>query len=95
MSTYRLYWRDRELGIVSRAAGEFPWMYGDFAPTGVDPLLRAFFEFMTGEGPGEPPFEEALLDEENWWLVEPDGRRRGITVPAVRIDEGEIAWRWR
>jgi hypothetical protein len=95
MSTYRLYWRDQELGIVSGTVGEFPWMYGDFTPMSVDPALGEFFEFMSGEDSGDPPFEEGLLDEENWWLVEPDGRRRGIAVPAVRISEGEIAWRWR
>jgi hypothetical protein len=95
MSTYRLYWRDQELGIVSATVGEFPWMSGDFAFTAVDPVLREFFEFMSGESPGDPPFEEELLDEENWWLVEPGGSRRGITVPAVRISDGEIAWRWR
>lgn len=72
---YRLYWRGRELGTVSGVVGEFPWMHGDFTPTAVDPALREFFDFMSGEDPGDPPFDEALLDEGNWWLVEPDGKK--------------------
>jgi hypothetical protein len=95
MLMYQLFWKDQELGTVSGAIGEFPWMYGDFTPTSVEPAFREFFDFMSGEEPGDPPFDEALLDEENWWLVEPDGTKRGIIVPAVRVDEGEIAWRWR
>jgi hypothetical protein len=70
-------------------------MHGDFAPTAVDPAFREFFNFMSSEDAGKPPFDAGLLDEENWWLVEQDGRRRAITVPAVRIDEGGIDWRWR
>jgi hypothetical protein len=41
------------------------------------------------------PAEDGLLDEDNWRLVEPDGRSRRIAVSAVRISDGEIAWRWR
>lgn len=92
---YRLYWRDRELGTISGVVGDFPWMYGDFTPTAVDPAFREFFEFMSDEDAGEPSFDEALLDEANWWLIGLNGERRGIVVPAIRLDEGEIAWRWR
>lgn len=55
---YRLYWRDRELGTISGVVGDFPWMYGDFTPTAVDPAFREFFEFMSDEDAGEPSFDE-------------------------------------
>jgi hypothetical protein len=41
-------------------------MHGESTPTAVDPAFREFFDFMSGEEPGEPPFDEALLDEANW-----------------------------
>jgi hypothetical protein len=61
---HRLDRKDQELGTVSGVVGEFPWMHGEFTPTAVDPEFREFFDFMSGEDPGEPPFDEALLDEE-------------------------------
>jgi hypothetical protein len=92
---YLLYWKDQQLGTVRACEGEFPWMSGDFSPTAIDRPFRELFKFMADDDAGEPPFGEELLEEGNWWMVGFDGQRRGITVPAVWLDEGHIAWRWR
>jgi hypothetical protein len=44
--------------------------------------------------PGDPPFERAWWTDENWFILNDDGKMRGISLPAVHED-GLISWRWR
>ncbi len=59
--------------------------------------MADFFAFMVNEDRDldkGSPFPDDLLDDKNWWIVEEDGRRRGISVPAIH-DMDLAAWRWR
>src|SRR5262245_56031305 len=98
MSRLKLLWKSRELGSVSDVSGEYPWMHGAFKPaTLLDEGFQALFIFLMDEERSneEPPFNEELLDEGNWWLLDTRGNRWGISLPAVHLDEGTISWRWR
>ena len=78
-------------------AGDFPWVSGRFEPTNLDDIFRGLFAFLVDEdgSTDEPPFADELLDEEQWWLADGRGKRWGISLPAVHLDDGTIAWRWR
>jgi hypothetical protein len=92
----RLFYQDEELGTIQEVVGEQPWMSGTFVASPNVDRYRGFFGWMVDEDNGgkEPPFDASLLDENNWFIVEDSGRRRGIGLPAVHPD-GLIMWRWR
>jgi hypothetical protein len=94
---YTLEWKQVPLGRVSQIVYEFPWFSATFAPDPQAACFHDFFAFMVDEDAQsqDPPFDAELLDEENWWLVDAQGRRTAISVPAVRVDKGDIAWRKR
>jgi hypothetical protein len=98
MATFRLLWKDRDLGEVSNLFGEFPWMSATFRPgRGLNKQFRKLFAFLAAEPPPaqDPPFAEDLLSDDHWWLVDDAEKRWGISLPAVFLDEGSISWRWR
>lgn len=93
---YRLFFRETCLGDISDVYGESHWMTGTLTPTPGADSFRDFFQWMVDEAnvSVDPPFDEALLDEENWFIEQGDGERAGISLPAVQKDS-EIGWRWR
>ncbi len=92
----RLFFREMCLGQVTDVSGESHWMSGTFTPTSDADAFKDFFRWMVDEQniSMDPPFDEALLNEENWFIEQEEGQKVGITVPAVQED-GEIGWRWR
>ncbi len=93
----RLYFKDRELGYIENMSVDWPWINGSFRPSLEGKKMADFFAFMAnedGDFDKDPPFPDDLLDDENWWVVEEDGRRRGISVPAIH-DLDFAVWRWR
>ncbi|TWK94960.1 hypothetical protein CHCC20323_3843 [Bacillus licheniformis] len=42
----------------------------------------------------EDHYDEDWLNEENWFITDKDGVKKGIIVPAV-YEDGAINWRWR
>jgi hypothetical protein len=90
-----LYFGEERLGEVRDVEGDQPWMGGTFLPDERASQYRSFFQWMVDEDQTEdPPFAPDLLDEENWFVCDASGKRRGISIPAVH-DDGAIAWRWR
>src|SRR4051812_35298538 len=97
IDSYRLFWRDTDLGEVGDLTADYPEMWGAFVPgPGLDTTFQGLFAFVVDEDRigEEPPFADELLDDENWWLVDGGGTRWGIFLPAVYAD-GAIGWRWR
>lgn len=93
----KLLFSGSEIGTIANIEGEGFWMHGQFTPhRGINPELAEFFRFMTSPDSfsQDPSFSEKLLNEENWELLDDDGRKRGIALPAVQTD-GLISWRWR
>jgi len=93
----KLVHRDAVIGTIMSPSQDGPWMSGTLAiRQDVSEAYYAFFEFMTNEDQGNtgPPFSEEFLDEDNWFVVDEDGTKRGIEVPAVH-DNDFVMWRWR
>jgi hypothetical protein len=92
----RLFFRETPLGDITEVGSDQPWWVGQFAPYAEADAFRAFFEWMVDEEksslPGDPPFDEALWTDENWFIEDDSGQKRGICVPAVHND-GQIWWR--
>jgi hypothetical protein len=98
VSTFLLRWKRRELGEVTDLSVDQPTMCGRFQPgPGLTKRFRELFAFITDEDRmgEEPPFAAELLDDDNWWLVDEQGRRWGISLPGVHQDDNIIGWRWR
>jgi len=92
----RLFFRETCLGEINDVYGESHWMSGTLTPTPDANSLQDFFRWMVDEANVsiDPPFDEALLNEENWFIEQENGDKVGISLPAVQED-GEIGWRWR
>jgi hypothetical protein len=92
----KLYHRDTLLGEITNLSQEGVWMSGDLETTPAAATYRDFFAYLTDENKGQEdqPFGEDYLNPENWFVVEDDGRKRGIEVPAVHADQS-IDWRWQ
>lgn len=93
-----LLYRNMDLGSISDVGGEQPWWIGNLTPSSEAEAFREFFAWMVDEdrnsAADEPPFDRAWWTDENWYIQDDDGNRRGIDVPAVHGD-GQIWWRWR
>lgn len=93
----KLFWKDKYLGLITEVSGDFPWMNGTFQPHEINEDIFDFFNFMIDEDKGfaEPPFSDDLLDESNWSILTDSEERKGISIPAVHLDDKTIDWRWR
>jgi hypothetical protein len=90
-----LYFKDKNLGYIENISVEGLWMRGLYHPYPEGKMMEEFFTYMTnGDLTQNPPFHPDLLDDKNWWVMEEDGTRRGIWLPAIR-DMKFISWRWR
>lgn len=92
----RLFFQEICLGEITDVYGESHWMSATLTPTSDADSFKEFFRWMVDEANVsiDPPFDEALLNEENWFVEQEDGAKVGISVPAVQVDS-EIGWRWR
>lgn len=92
----RLFFRETCLGNIKNVYGESHWMSGSLLPSHDAGSFQDFFRWMVDEANSsiDPPFDEALLNEENWFIELETGDKIGISLPAVHED-GEIGWRWR
>jgi hypothetical protein len=93
----KLYYGKRMLGDVSEPWGEGLWMNGTIHLSKEGEKLRPFFDWMVDEAHigEEPPFSLDFLKSEKWHLIDDDGTKHGIDVPAIHAAEHSISWRWR
>jgi hypothetical protein len=91
-----VYFRDICLGVVKDAALEGLWITGEFEAFESAEVFRDFFMFIVDEESEQQdmPFDEAWFDEENWYVIDELGEKRGMSVPGVYPD-GMITWRTR
>lgn len=40
-------------------------------------------------------FDDELIDDDNWFIVDDKQKRVGISLPGIYEDDNEINWRWR
>jgi hypothetical protein len=91
-----LFFQETCLGKVTELQSEMFWVSGTLTLSSDAIPFQPFFRWMVDEtnNGAEPPFDEALLNEDNWFIKKGDAEKVGISVPAVQSD-GEIGWRWR
>lgn len=101
-TTMKLYHQSVFLGEVATVGDDFPGWWGRIRLSQeADAYLEVFY-FLTDEenfdSQKDPPFPESriyeLIDSDEWYLENPDGSRRRISVPAIHRD-GMIYWQWR
>jgi hypothetical protein len=92
----KLCFKKTDLGDIEDVESDQPWMYGRFVPRKAARELREMFRWLTDEDRDvdeDPPFPADWLDAGNWAVIDDDGKRRSIELPAVGSD-GLITWRW-
>jgi hypothetical protein len=97
--TLKLHHSGIPLGTISDLYGDFPCISGTFSPNDAGLGFKRFFDACTDEE-NDPPdiggeFPDRYFDDELWYVILPDGKRREIFLPAVHWDDMEITWRWR
>lgn len=40
-------------------------------------------------------FDDNLLDDDNWFIVDDEHKKVGISLPGIYEEDNEINWRWR
>jgi hypothetical protein len=92
----KLYHRDVLLAHITSVSPDGVWMNGDVEFTPQAAPFQSFFSFMTdgSKSHQDPPFAEDLLEDDNWFIEDAAGARRGITMRAIHKDK-TIEWRWR
>ena len=92
----RLFFQSRCLGEIEDLFFDQPEVHGTFNPSEGIEKFQHLFAWMVDEDNSseEPPFDDDLLDDSNWFVIDDAGEKRGITVPGVYADR-EIIWRWR
>ena len=98
MANFRLLWKTHELGEVFDLSADQPDMWGALLPgPDLKEPFRALFTFLADEDQmgQDPPFADELLDDDNWWLADGKGKRWGISLPGVNLDDCTIGFRWR
>ncbi|MFP7473446.1 hypothetical protein SFC55_20795 [Niallia taxi] len=93
----KLYFKEEYLGDIQNVKREGTWVNGLFKPAGNFEQFKTFLEALTNEDHDdleEDKFDVEWLDASNWFIVDGQGIKEGIEVPAVYSD-GDIDWRWR
>lgn len=93
----KLYYKDENLGeIKDDYTADGFWLYGEIIPNDHLEKFRSFFNALVDEENEfqEDRYDEDWLNEDNWFIIDNAGVKRGIIVPAV-YEDGSFNWRWR
>ena len=91
-----LYFLDACLGEIKDVNGEGMWMNGKITSTENMKNFENLFAVLVDEKNDfkEENHNEEWLEDDNWFITDEEGNKKGIDLPAVYPD-GEINWRWR
>nr|WP_218646181.1 hypothetical protein [Bacillus altitudinis] len=72
------------------------WVNGEITPSNNIVKFNDFFAALVDEENDfvETNYNDKWLDDNNWYIIDDENKRRGIYIPAVYPDR-EISWRWR
>ncbi|KAB2495192.1 hypothetical protein [Priestia endophytica] len=92
----KLYYTNEYIGEITNIEGEGFWMTGRLHPTENIVKFTDLFVALTDEDNEFHPeqYEEAWLDDTNWFVVDANGNERGIDLPAV-YHLKDVWWKWR
>ncbi|MDQ0224431.1 hypothetical protein [Metabacillus niabensis] len=92
----KLYFINEYLGDIHNTGVEGMWVYAEITPSKNIDKFNDFFAALVDEENDfeEANFSEEWVDDNNWFVIDDENRKKGICIPAVYPD-GVIAWRWR
>ncbi|MFZ6874003.1 hypothetical protein ACO0LF_18245 [Undibacterium sp. Di27W] len=93
-----LLYYDTIVGYVSKVLhDDGAWFTGDIELSSASDDMRSFFEYLVDENDiVEIKWPPGWIDENNWSLRDTESSAiRGISLPAIYLDDGSIYWRWR
>lgn len=95
---FELLYRDTLIGYVKNyAPDDGAWFVGDVELSPAGASMRHFFAHLIDEsdsvvftGPND------WMEDSNWFLRDVESATlKGISLPAVYIEDGNIYWRWK
>jgi len=90
-----LLFRNEIIGKIENTYREEFWIHGKFIPYDTYFKYEDFLKAIVCEDkPDVTKFNKELLDENNWF-IKTDDELKGIWIPAVYYDDGEISIRYR
>ncbi len=93
-NTFKLYRYDTLIGIISDIGHDWPWLIGSIELTQAFEPFREEFRLLTDEE-NENRFDHVTEEQmTNWFLVDPDGNKEQIFMPAIYDDDNTVWWRW-
>ncbi len=97
MNSFRLFWKDKELGTIIGLSADQPEIYGTLDPPKLKQPFRKMYAFMADENNYDKdlPVDAELLNDENWYLLDGRGNRWEIFLPAIYPEDFMVSWRWR
>ncbi|MFJ5963737.1 hypothetical protein [Bacillus sp. NPDC093026] len=92
----KLYFLNEFLGDICDINVDGMWVNGKITPSNNIDKFNDFFAALVDEENDfvETNYNEEWLDDNNWYIIDDENKRRGIYIPAVYLDR-EISWRWR
>ncbi|QOK29872.1 hypothetical protein IIE26_27480 (plasmid) [Cytobacillus oceanisediminis] len=92
----KLYYSNEFLGDIFNMSVEGMWVNAKITPSKDIDKFKKFFAAIVDEDNEfeEDNYNEEWVDDNNWYIVDTENRKKGIYLPAVYPD-GEISWRWR
>lgn len=92
----KLYFLNEFLGDIRDINVDGMWVNGEITPSNNIDKFSDFFAALVDDENDfvETNFNEEWLDDNNWYIINDENKRRGIYIPAVYPDR-EISWRWR
>lgn len=92
----KLLFLDKVIGDISDVSQDGPEMWASFEPGREAAPLLVMWRFITDENnyEKEPPFPQEYLNDESWAIIDDQGQKHPVCLPAV-YGNGDIALRWR
>ncbi len=90
-----LIFNNEIIGEIENTYCEEFWIHGKFIPHTPYFKYKDFLDAIVSEdGPDVTKFTKELLDENNWFIKNKDGLK-GIWIPAIYYDDGDVSIRYR
>ena len=90
-----LLYKDEAIGQIINSFREEYWVHGKFIPYNTCYKYKDFIDAIVAEeAMDSTQFDKELLNENNWFIKTATGIK-GIWIPAIYFDDGEISIRYR
>ena len=90
-----LLFQHEAIGKIENTYHEDYWVHGSFISNDAYFKYKNFLDaIVSEEGMDEKQYNQELFDENNWFVKSKDGLK-GIWIPAIYYNDGEVSIRYR